>query len=66
MTSVEASSRLHRWLLDPLGRLVARLADAMSHVIAGRRLRASADQATQARGGPGTVDLVREDGGSQR
>jgi phosphatidylserine/phosphatidylglycerophosphate/cardiolipin synthase-like enzyme/fatty acid desaturase len=39
MTSVEASSRLHRWLLDPLGRLVARLADAMSRVIASRRRR---------------------------
>lgn len=36
MTSVEAGSRLHRWLLDPLGRLVARLADAMSRVIASR------------------------------
>jgi cardiolipin synthase len=30
MTSVDASSRLHRWLLDPLGRIVARLADAIS------------------------------------
>jgi cardiolipin synthase len=29
MTSVEASSRLQRWLLDPLGRFVARLADWM-------------------------------------
>jgi cardiolipin synthase A/B len=39
MTSVEASSRLHRWLLDPLGRLVARLADTVSRVIASRRRR---------------------------
>ncbi len=39
MTSVEASSRLHRWLLDPLGRLVARLADAIARVIASRRQR---------------------------
>jgi cardiolipin synthase len=37
MTSVEASSLLHRWLLDPLGRLVARLADAVSRVIASRK-----------------------------
>jgi cardiolipin synthase len=36
MTSVEAGSRLHRWLLDPLGRLVARLVDMMGRVIAGR------------------------------
>ena len=39
MTSVEASSWMHRWLLDPLGRLVARLADAGSRVIASRRQR---------------------------
>jgi len=39
MTSVEASSRVQRWLLDPLGRLVARLADAVSRVIASRRRR---------------------------
>jgi cardiolipin synthase len=39
MTSVEASSRLHRWLLDPLGRLLARLADAIARVIASRRQR---------------------------
>ena len=39
MTSVEASSRLRRWLLDPLGRLVARLADAISRVIASRKRR---------------------------
>jgi cardiolipin synthase len=32
MTSVEASSRPRRWLLDPLGRLVARMADALGRV----------------------------------
>lgn len=45
MTSVEASSRLQRWLLDPLGRLIARLADTISRLIASRRLR----QASRAR-----------------
>ncbi|MFH1807490.1 MAG: phosphatidylserine/phosphatidylglycerophosphate/cardiolipin synthase family protein [Pseudomonadota bacterium] len=45
MTSVEASSRIHRWLLDPLGRLVARLADAIGRVLASRDQRlASQDQ----------------------
>jgi len=39
MTSVEAGSRLRRWLLDPLGRLVARLADAVSRLVANRRQR---------------------------
>jgi cardiolipin synthase len=39
MTSVEASSRLQRWLLDPVGRLAARLAEAISRVIASRRRR---------------------------
>jgi cardiolipin synthase len=39
MTRVEAGTWLHRWLLDPLGRLVARLADMASRVIAGRRRR---------------------------
>jgi hypothetical protein len=36
MTSVEAGSWRNRWLLDPLGRLVARFADAISRVIARR------------------------------
>jgi cardiolipin synthase A/B len=50
MTSVEASSRLQRWLLDPLGRFVARLADAFSRVIASRRRRhASPDYALSSR-----------------
>jgi cardiolipin synthase len=39
MTSVEAGSWLHRWMLDPLGRLVARLADTIGRVIASRRRR---------------------------
>jgi cardiolipin synthase len=39
MTLVPASPRLQRWLLDPLGRLVARLADAFSRVIASRKRR---------------------------
>ena len=39
MTSVEASSRLHAWMLDPLGRVVARLADTASGLIASRRRR---------------------------
>ena len=42
LTSVEASSRVHRWLLDPLGRLVARIADMMSRVIAKRKRRGKA------------------------
>ena len=39
MTSVEASTWLHRWLFDPLGRLVARLVDMIGVVIASRRRR---------------------------
>jgi cardiolipin synthase len=39
MTSVEASSWLHRWLFDPLGRLVARLVDMVGVVIASRKRR---------------------------
>jgi cardiolipin synthase len=47
--SLEATSRLRRWLLDPLGRLVARFADATSRVIASRkRRRASADYSVSA------------------
>lgn len=34
MTSVEASTRVQRWLLDPLGLLVARLAEAISRLLA--------------------------------
>ncbi len=37
MTLLEASSRLHRWIVDPLGQLVARSADAISRTIEGRR-----------------------------
>ncbi len=39
MTYVEASSRVHAWMLNPLGRLVARLADLASGLIASRRRR---------------------------
>jgi cardiolipin synthase len=39
MTSVEASSWFHRWMLDPLGRLVARLVDMIGVVIASRKRR---------------------------
>lgn len=49
ITSLEASSRLRRWLLDPLGWFVARLADAVSRVIASRtRRRASKDDSAPA------------------
>lgn len=50
MTSVEACSRPPRWLLDPLGRLVARLADAIGRVIANRKQRqASPDHSRSSR-----------------
>ena len=39
ITTTAVSSRLSRWLLDPLGGLVARLADVSSRAIAGRRQR---------------------------
>lgn len=39
MPRVPASPHLQRWLLDPLGRLVARLADAFSRVIVSRKRR---------------------------
>lgn len=42
MTSVDASSWLRRWLLDPLGRIVARLADAISRVVVSRKQRRGA------------------------
>jgi cardiolipin synthase len=38
-TSVEASSRLQRWLFDPIGRGVVLLADAAGRLIASRRQR---------------------------
>jgi cardiolipin synthase A/B len=38
ITSVETSSRLQRWLLDPLGRLVARLVEAIGRRIVRRRI----------------------------
>jgi len=39
VSSVASSSWLQRWLQDPLGRLVARLADSISRIIIGRRRR---------------------------
>ncbi|MBI2571974.1 MAG: cardiolipin synthase B [Candidatus Schekmanbacteria bacterium] len=39
MTSVEATTRLRRWLLDPLGRLVALLADAIGRLLASHKMR---------------------------
>lgn len=39
VTAVEASSRLHRWLLEPLGQLVVGLAGVVSRVVASRRRR---------------------------
>ncbi len=36
VTEVGTSSRSQRWLLDPIGRLVARFADAISRVVASR------------------------------
>jgi hypothetical protein len=39
MTSMEASTWPHRWLFDPLGRLVARLADMIGVIITSRKRR---------------------------
>lgn len=39
MTAVDASSWSSRWLLDPFGRVIARLADAMRRVMASPRRR---------------------------
>lgn len=41
ITSVEATSRLRRWAIEPVGRLAARFADAVSRVIASRRRRSA-------------------------
>lgn len=50
MTLVEANSRLQKWLFDPLGRLVAQLADAASRVMASRKQRkASPDHSRSSR-----------------
>jgi cardiolipin synthase len=57
MTSVEASTWLHRWLFDPLGRLVARLANMIGIVIASRKRRkAWAEKAIVV--GPGPAGLI--------
>jgi cardiolipin synthase len=39
MTSLEAGSRLQRWLHEPFGRVVARLVDMYSRITVGRRRR---------------------------
>jgi cardiolipin synthase len=65
ITSLETSSRLRRWLLDPLGRLVARLEDAFSRVIASRkRRRASTDYSASSaapNAGHGATDTGERD-----
>lgn len=65
ITSLEATSRLRRWLLDPLGRLVARFADAISRVIASRkRKRTSTDYSVSSEApneGHGPADTATKD-----
>jgi cardiolipin synthase len=65
VSGLEASSRLRRWLLDPLGWLVARAADAVSRVMATRaRRRASTDYSVSAPAfddGQPPADTARED-----
>lgn len=41
VASIETNSLIQRWLLDPFGRVVARLAEACARVVAGRRRRRS-------------------------
>ncbi|MFO8070499.1 MAG: phospholipase D-like domain-containing protein [Polyangia bacterium] len=53
MTSVDASFWLRRWLLDPLGRIVARLADAISRVVASPKQRRAASDYALALRSPG-------------
>ena len=53
MTAVDASSWLRRWLLDPLGRIVARLADAISRVVVSRKRRRGAPDFALALQSPG-------------
>jgi cardiolipin synthase len=51
MTSVQAGSRVRRWLLDPMGRFVARLADMASRTLSWRRqARSSNDRLDRHRG----------------
>jgi cardiolipin synthase A/B len=67
ITWVEASSWPQRWLLDPLGRLVARLADAISRVIASRKWRHhTLSSATLRRGLRGTASRTRPSGTRSR
>jgi cardiolipin synthase len=46
MTSVDASSWVNRWLLEPLGQVVARLTDTLSRMIASRKRRRAQRAAT--------------------
>ena len=56
MTAVEASSWAQRWMLDPLGWVVARLAGVISRVIVSRRRRrASPDHSISPPGEPAEV-----------
>lgn len=64
MTSAEANSRQRRWLFDPLGRVAARVADAVSRVIASRRRRQGAadyslPSPAQPSAGTSTLRLLR-------
>jgi cardiolipin synthase len=51
MTSMEASTWRQRWLLDPFGRLVARLADGIGVIIARRKQRKKRSRVTPSRDG---------------
>jgi cardiolipin synthase A/B len=51
ITSAEVSTRWQRWLFDPLGLLVARLADAISRLIASRKRRSRTRHTRNGRGG---------------
>lgn len=46
VTAVEAVSRYQRWILDPFGRILARIADKTSRAIVGRRRRKYAKSQT--------------------
>jgi len=47
ITTVEASLRVQRWVLDPIGQLAARVADTVRRVIARRRRRSLRDRARE-------------------
>jgi uncharacterized protein (TIGR02611 family) len=57
LPTVDAASRWQRWLIDPLGRIVARMADVASRIIVSRRRNhASADVPSRS----ATVRLARK------